>query len=364
MMHLLFFALLGSKFAAASGGSKSQSEVGTQEATQSDDATAGTPAPGEFTSPDSSVKVKGTVKREGKNITIQNFEYVGDKPDVNFYVGTCGKANIETSYQWAARASVEPNDFPGLTFANNSGHQAFPALMEAKNKKINVQLPSNVQADDVVWVSVWCFKFGTNFGSALVKTGNVDCPVGNCTMKSLCGKAEGMCEADRGCDDPLKCASGEKMCSPDNAFQICDKRNKITEMDEKKKECVKEIATGNTLSCKYDEVNKKCKLEYDNEKTYKKLDWVWFKESIYECEGPAGCNPGGIAIQTGGLTTYWKEINPKQTSWKVIAAVVGGGILAVTLVGVAFWMRSKHSNDGTDEEQEDEDEEDDDGWSN
>ena len=75
--------------------------------------------------------VKGIVKVEGHTIVVENFSYDGTAPDAFFYVGTSGSCPSGAG----TRLGVE----------QLGGH---------RRQRIELDLPNNIRAGDVTWMSV------------------------------------------------------------------------------------------------------------------------------------------------------------------------------------------------------------------
>merc|ERR1711902_111382 len=82
-------------------------------------------------------------------LEIKNFKYDGKGPDVYFYVGKKGteikNANI---------------DGIRLPYPENSDQK----LGKFNGETIKINLPKEIKFDEIGWLSVWCRKFGVDFG--------------------------------------------------------------------------------------------------------------------------------------------------------------------------------------------------------
>merc|ERR1719150_2795844 len=82
-------------------------------------------------------------------LEIKNFKYDGKGPDVYFYVGKKGteikNANI---------------DGIRLPYPENSDQK----LGKFNGETIKINLPKEIRFDEIGWLSVWCRKFGVEFG--------------------------------------------------------------------------------------------------------------------------------------------------------------------------------------------------------
>ena len=87
--------------------------------------------------------VEGDVKFEGNSLVVDNFSYDGEAPDAFFYVGTQGCPS-------------------GL------GTLLGELLGAQSRQRVKLDLPDNIRAGDVTWVSVWCRKFAVDFGHAFL----------------------------------------------------------------------------------------------------------------------------------------------------------------------------------------------------
>ena len=75
--------------------------------------------------------VEGNVKVEGHTIVVENFSYDGTAPDAFFYVGTSGSCPSGA----------------GTRLGNEQ-------LGAHSRQRIELDLPNNIRAGDVTWVSV------------------------------------------------------------------------------------------------------------------------------------------------------------------------------------------------------------------
>ena len=84
-----------------------------------------------------------------KNFFFSLCKYIGKGPDVYFYVGKKGteikNANI---------------DGIRLPYPENSDQK----LGKFNGETIKINLPKEIKFDEIGWLSVWCRKFGVDFG--------------------------------------------------------------------------------------------------------------------------------------------------------------------------------------------------------
>ena len=116
--------------------------------------------------------VEGEVKVEGDKIVVENFSYDGTAPDAFFYVGTSG--------------------CPSGAGTRLGGDKP---LGRHSRQRVELELPNNIRAGDltfvsvvlstfvlcagdVTWVSVWCRNFSVDFGHAFLSP-KEDCSSGS-----------------------------------------------------------------------------------------------------------------------------------------------------------------------------------------
>lgn len=101
-----------------------------------------------------------------KTLMIKDFTYDGAGPDAFFWVGPEGTpSNVpdETKTKILAHPYVEPGYY-------EYRDQSAPILKGAAKEQITLRLPENMKVGDIKWLSVWCRKFGVDFGNLIFPT--------------------------------------------------------------------------------------------------------------------------------------------------------------------------------------------------
>ena len=97
--------------------------------------------------------VAGTVMiLDSQTLKINGFNYNGLGPDAFFYLGTSGTAG--------------PNGIR-LDFPADRPNQK---LGRFQNRDVIIKLPVGLSAENITWFSVWCRRFGVNFGEVYKAT--------------------------------------------------------------------------------------------------------------------------------------------------------------------------------------------------
>jgi len=79
------------------------------------------------------------------HFSVKGFKYDGSGPDVFFWVGKGARPNKK-----------------GKIIADETGSK--DVLLGYKGKDITLKLPSGMSFNDIDWISVWCRRYGINFG--------------------------------------------------------------------------------------------------------------------------------------------------------------------------------------------------------
>ena len=133
--------------------------------------------------------VGGNITIEGQKIIVDNFGYTGKTvslkyPDAFFYVGRSGCPSGN-----GTRIQYPP------------GHGDRP-LGAYSGQRVELELPTSVNAEEVAWVSIWSGKYKTDFGHAFLSAtdmdncGNGSSPLGMFVHSGQLLLAECICEAD------------------------------------------------------------------------------------------------------------------------------------------------------------------------
>jgi len=100
--------------------------------------------------------VKGDVTIEGQKIIVDNFSYLGSAPDAFFYVGTSGCPSGEGTL---------------IQYPAGEGDRQLGAY---SGQRVELDLPTSINPDEVTWVSVWCRQYSIDFGHAFLKSTEMD----------------------------------------------------------------------------------------------------------------------------------------------------------------------------------------------
>merc|ERR1712215_617244 len=124
------------------------------------------------------------VVKDENTIEIRNFSYPSTKtypngrlgPDAFFIAGTegCGpdqflkRGNTDTS------GIIIPLPFPQTGQSWDFEDFSIPKMRAAVNEKITLKLPPGVEMEDLMWLSLWCRRYKSNFGQVLLNSKECD----------------------------------------------------------------------------------------------------------------------------------------------------------------------------------------------
>jgi len=110
--------------------------------------------------------VGGSVFARGHNtVVIKGFTYDGKGPDAFLWAGNSSKPDEEALEEGFVNAVLPHSLEGGLRPSYEYKDEDIPILgsfLEATD--IEVKLPGHVSVEELRWISVWCRKFGVNFG--------------------------------------------------------------------------------------------------------------------------------------------------------------------------------------------------------
>jgi len=105
--------------------------------------------------------------QDNRTLRIINFNYDGAGPDAFFVVGTEGTPNSFDE----STAAILAYPFQGWHYQYRDSDA--PVLGSYTNENVSLVLPPSMKVSDLRWLSIWCRKFGVDFGSIQFNGGQV-----------------------------------------------------------------------------------------------------------------------------------------------------------------------------------------------
>ena len=99
---------------------------------------------------------------DDQTLAVKNFNYDGIGPEAFFLVGSEGEPSLFDENKTAILA----HPFTGIHY--DYSDEGIPVLGAFEDTDIILTLPPHMKTSQIAWISVWCRKFRTDFGSLVV----------------------------------------------------------------------------------------------------------------------------------------------------------------------------------------------------